>query len=63
MNQGLKQYEKTIWSMTVVRIGVDSSNTPFVEVKVTETNEQRRLYVGDVFKMQLDLTDIVEESQ
>lgn len=42
--------------MTVLRIGVDSDNIPFVVVRINETGEERRLYVKDNLEMHFDLT-------
>lgn len=47
MDVGQKQVEKIVWSMTVLRISTDSANIPFVEVRINETGEKRRLYVDD----------------
>lgn len=55
-NFGLKKLEQRVWSMTVLRIGVDSDNIPFVVVRINETGEERRLYVKDNLEMHFDLT-------
>lgn len=63
MNYGLIRLEHTVWTMTVLRVGIDANNDPCVDIRIEETGEKRRLYAGDVLKMHLDLPDKVEESQ
>lgn len=55
--QGFKKLEQNVWSMTVIRIGTDANDVPFVDVRITETGEERQLYVGDSLNMILDLKD------
>ena len=54
-NIGLKQIIQNIWSMTVIRIATDSDNIPFVEVRIDQTGQEKRLYAGDNLEMHLDL--------
>lgn len=55
MELGLKQVIKNVWSMTVLRIATDSNNIPFVDVRIEESGQEKRLYVGDKLDINLDI--------
>ena len=57
MSGELKQLIHNVWSMTVLRIGTDAANVPFVEIRIKKTGQERRLYVGDNLDMVLDLDE------
>jgi hypothetical protein len=60
---GVKQPNQVFWTMTILRVGIDGSNEPCVDVRINETDEKRRLYAGDTLEMKLKVIDEVEKSQ
>ena len=52
---GVKKLMQTVWSMTVLRIGEDQNGEAFVDVRIEETGEERRLYEKESLSMVFDL--------
>lgn len=51
----MKKVEVVLTEFQVVRIAEDADNRAFVEVYISETGQERRLYEGDVLKLEVDL--------
>lgn len=63
MNYGLIRLEQKVWTITVLRVGIDGNNDPCVDIRINETGEKRRLYAGDNLEIRIELKDEVEKSQ
>ena len=51
----MKRVEQTLTSFTVLRIAEDRHGSAFVEVRIDETGQTRRLYEGEILSLVVDL--------